>query len=101
LLTVYHTVSQILDNGGQVDMLFLDFSKAFDRVSHDKLLYKLQHEFNFSKLLLNWFYNYLSERRQSVVIEGIQSRWSKVTSGVPQGSILGLLLFLLFINDMP
>ena len=99
LVYITHKIYTALRDGLDVCFVSLDASSAFDRVWHKGLLHKLQ-SFGIKGVLLKWFESYLTDRQQRVVISGSCSEWIHIKSGVPQGSILGPLLFLIYINDI-
>ena len=99
LLSCYHHFCLTRNSSKGTDVIFLDLSKAFDRVPHERRLLKL-YRHGIDAPLLVWFINSLKDRKQRVTICGTYSNWSPVTSGVPQGTILGPTLFLLKVNDI-
>ena len=99
LLSLVHDLCQAINAKGQTDIIYLHFSKAFDKVSHRKLLQKL-NSYGFRGLSYSWIRSFLSSRTQAVVMDGDRSFSCEVHSGVPQGTVPGPILFLIYINDI-
>ena len=92
LLEYLEDITEAMDNRNDVDVIYLDFCKAFDKIPHRRLLKKLE-KYGIKGKVLNWIKDFLSERQQRVFIKGSSSTWTDVASGVPQGSVLGTTLF--------
>jgi ribonucleases P/MRP protein subunit RPP40 len=99
LLTFFEDVTDYMDQGNAVDVIYLDFQNAFDKVPHRRLLRKVQ-SLSINGQIYMWIENRLSQQSQRVQLAGFSSDWVEVKSGVPQGCVLGTILFLKYMNNI-
>ncbi len=100
LLETLETWTTTIDEAYSTDCIYLDFAKAFDKVPHERLLQKLS-SYGINGNMHSWVRSFLTGRKQRVTCNGAYSKWQEVLSGISQGSVLGLILFVLYVNDMP
>ena len=100
LLIAIELWTELLDTGAPLDVIYLDFKKAFDSVPHKRLLSKLD-AYGLGESIKEWIKSFLVNRKQRVTVNKIMSSWSEVLSGIPHGSVLGPILFVILVNDLP
>jgi len=99
LLSILDDWTELLESGGRIDVIYTDLDKAFDKVPYRRLISKL-YSYQVNKEIIIWIESFLIGRKQRVKIDDVMSEWSDVLSGIPQGSILGTVLFIIYHTSM-